>query len=66
MFRIIFYSAVFGLGAAMIVNSFLNMLEMPDVHFSYSSGECVRVLNYTDEVFTCENLPERFHHVWVE
>jgi len=66
MFRIIFYSAAFGLGGAMIVNSFLNMLEMPDVHFSYSSGECVRVLNYTDEVFTCENLPERFHHVWVE
>lgn len=44
----------------------LNALAMPDVHFSYSTGECVKVVNYTDEVFTCENYPNKFHHVWVQ
>ena len=40
--------------------------SLPDVHFSYSTQECVKVLNYTDEQFTCDNLPKRFYHVWVE
>ena len=44
----------------------LNVAAMPDVHFSYSTGECVNVVNYTDEVFTCENYPNKFHHVWVQ
>jgi hypothetical protein len=40
---------------------------LPDVHFSYSTGECVEVLNYVeDEIWDCENLPEKFYHVWVE
>lgn len=38
----------------------------PDVHFSYSTQECVKVVNYTDELFTCDNLPKRFYHVWVQ
>ena len=41
-------------------------LKMPDVHFSYSSNECVEVVNYTDEVFSCENIPAKFNHVWVK
>lgn len=41
-------------------------LKMPDVHFSYSSGECVKVVNYTDEQFTCGNYPKKFNHVWVQ
>ena len=44
----------------------LNVAALPDVHFSYSTGECVTVVNYTDEVFTCENYPSKFHHVWVQ
>jgi hypothetical protein len=41
-------------------------LAMPDVHFSYSTGECVEVVNYTDDEFTCDNYPEKFNHVWVQ
>jgi hypothetical protein len=41
-------------------------LKMPDVHFSYSTDSCVKVINYTDEQFTCENLPTKFNHVWVQ
>jgi hypothetical protein len=41
-------------------------LAMPDVHFSYATGECVEVVNYTDEQFDCSNYPSKFNHVWVQ
>ena len=41
-------------------------LKMPDVHFSYSTGACVEVINYTDEQFSCEDYPVKDNHVWVE
>ena len=41
-------------------------LSMPDAYFSYATNECVKVINYTDEVFACENLPSKFNHVWVQ
>jgi hypothetical protein len=50
-----------GLGYAM--NS---ALSAPDVHVSYSTNECVKVVNYTDEIFSCDNLPSKFNHVWVQ
>jgi hypothetical protein len=54
---------VVSLAALAGVNS---ALSMPDVHFSYTTEECVKVINYTDEVFGCENLPSKFNHVWVQ
>lgn len=42
------------------------VLAMPDVHVSYSTDECVKVVNYTDTNYSCENMPKRFNHVWVE
>ena len=50
-----------GLGYAM--NS---ALSVPDVHVSYATNECVKVVNYTDEIFSCDNLPSKFNHVWVQ
>ena len=50
-----------GLGYAMI-----SAAAMPDVHVSYATGECVKVVNYTDEIFSCENYPNKFNHVWVQ
>ena len=50
-----------GLGYA--VNS---ALSAPDVYVSYATNECVKVVNYTDEIFSCENLPSKFNHVWVQ
>lgn len=41
-------------------------LALPDVHVSHDSRECVRVVNYTEQQFSCENLPTRFNHVWVQ
>jgi len=44
----------------------LDATAMPDVHVSYSTGECVKVVNYTDEQFDCSNYPSKFNHVWVQ
>ena len=51
------------LGAAYAGNE---ALKMPDVHFSYSTDSCVEVINYADTNYSCENMPSKFHHVWVE
>jgi hypothetical protein len=54
--------AVVALGFA--VNS---ALQLPDVYFSYSTDECVKVVNYKeDHNYSCELLPAKFHHVWVQ
>ena len=39
---------------------------MPDVYVSYSTGECVKVVNYADTNYTCENYPSKFNHVWAQ
>ena len=52
-----------GLALAMI----FNITGTPDVHMSYSTGECVEVINYDERFnYTCENLPEKYNHIWVE
>ena len=50
-------------GLAYAMNS---ALSMPDVYISYSTGECVKVVNYTDEQFDCSNYPSKFNHVWAQ
>ena len=41
--------------------------SLPDVWFSHSTNECVKVLNYEEgDNYSCENLPKRFYHVWVK
>ena len=47
-------------------NAGYNAMMLPDVKFSYASGACVEVVNYTDEQFNCENYPRKFNHVWVK
>lgn len=43
------------------------MSSIPDVYFSYSTDECVLVLNYhEDDNYSCDNLPTKFNHVWVQ
>ena len=56
-------------GAALAYGTFYlidTAASMPDVHFSYATNECVKVINYTDEIFSCESLPAKFNHVWVQ
>ena len=53
---------------AVLFYAFLDKaFSIPDVQFSYSTNECVKVLNYVDgENYSCENMPTKFNHVWVQ
>tara|TARA_B110000977_G_C10632748_1_gene320832 strand:+ start:217 stop:453 length:237 start_codon:yes stop_codon:yes gene_type:complete len=52
---------------AIITTSISKILSIPDVQFSYSSSECVKVLNYAEgDKYSCENLPAKFNNVWVK
>ena len=45
----------------------LDAASMPDVWMSYSTDECVKVINYVEgENYSCENMPSKFNHVWVK
>lgn len=49
------------------LNSITELLDRPEVHKSYSTGKCVKVINYKkNDNYSCENLPSRYSHVWVE
>ena len=46
-------------------------LGIPSVKFSYSTNECIEVENYPTVLFgtttySCENMPTKFNHVWVQ
>jgi len=59
---IIVCSLIIGLAWAMT-----SAAQMPDVYVSHSTGECVKVINYDERFdYTCENLPEKYNHVWVK
>ena len=51
------------LGAIYVANSALNI---PDMHVSNTTGECVKVINYNDTAYTCENQPAKYNHIWVK
>ena len=47
-------------------------LDLPEVQFSYSTKECVKVLDPKAEyegrksAWSCDHLPERYNHTWVQ
>ena len=42
-------------------------IQLPDVYFSYATDECVKVVNYAEgHNYTCDNLPTKFYHAWVQ
>ena len=70
MYNVFSYSAIWLLcvgvfiGLLLVINS---AAALPDVHFSYSTDECVEVVNYKEgHNYTCEDLPTKFYHVWVQ
>lgn len=40
-------------------------LDLPTVYESYSTQECVKV-ETPDGPGSCERLPKKYHHVWVQ
>ena len=57
---------VFIFFGAAFVYALDSALSLPDVVFSWSTQQCVEVINYTDTIYSCENLPSKFNHVWAE
>lgn len=58
---------VFAIVCGLCAYAVLDAMSLPDVHFSYETDECVRVLNYVEsDQYSCENLPNKFNHVWVK
>jgi len=56
----------FAIGAA-ICFAVIKASELPDVWFSYKTQDCVQVVNYVEgQNYSCENLPPKYYHVWVE
>jgi len=62
---------IYGLIICALFGGFLyslnEALKIPDVKFSYSTNECVEVVNYDSaHNYDCGNYPDKFNHVWVE
>jgi hypothetical protein len=59
---------VFSLVAVSLVLVYCTaVIDMPDVHVSNMTGECVKVINYAEnDSYTCEVLPTKYNHVWVK
>ena len=58
--------AFLAIGAG-VAYAFNYSMSIPDVKFSYSTDECVEVINYTEaDKYSCENLPSKFNHIWVK
>ena len=67
MRNILINSIAFLILSAVVAYAFTFAATLPDVMFSYSTDECVKVINYAeDDKYSCENLPNKFNHVWVE
>ncbi len=50
----------------LLIYMMMFMTAIPDVHISHSTGECVKVINYAGSEWTCDNLPSKYTHIWVQ
>jgi hypothetical protein len=67
MKNILVNSIAFFVVAAGVAYAFNFAATLPDVKVSYSTDQCVEVINYSDDdKYSCENLPTKFNHIWVE
>lgn len=61
----------FAVGAAIgmsLIAALKNSLDLPEVHFSVSTYDCVRVVKFEGSrtvELNCEELPERYVKIWV-
>ena len=65
--KTILYTLISGICIAGLWAALDAALSLPDVQYSYKTNECITVLNYADsDNYSCENLPSKFNHVWVQ
>jgi len=68
MIKNIALAAVFGVGVFALLDY---ATSIPSVKMSYATNTCVEVENYPSTLFgttnySCENMPTKFNHVWVQ
>jgi hypothetical protein len=51
------------LGVACMI---FNAINTPEVEFSWSTKQCVRVVYMDGKTTDCSSLPEKYDHVWVK
>ena len=49
---------------AVLAWGFIQATDTPDVIFSYSSKQCVKVVYPDGSEGTCDKLPRKLNHVW--
>lgn len=68
MIKYIFYILTFIAVAGVFCWGFVSCLTEPEVHVSYSTKKCVRIISYKGEELPCSELKKfsRYERVWVE
>lgn len=68
------YLALFtavGLLTVLVLHQFIVLLDRPEVHVSYSTGQCVEVVDHKAKhegktsPWSCDKLPETYERIWV-
>lgn len=49
---------------AILSIAFFMATSTPDVVFSYSTKQCVKVINADGSAGDCKHLPEKYNHIW--
>ena len=61
--KILILLIIISISILFVVNT---TLSMPDVYVSNSTGDCMAVINYEGSLWSCENLPSKYNHIWVK
>lgn len=60
-----------GVSVSFLVWAMLQAVDMPEVHVSSATGECVAVVDFRtkdegrESEYSCDRLPDRYDRVWV-
>lgn len=49
-----------------VIYLILRALDTPEVEYSWSTKQCVRVVYMDGKITNCDVLPDRFDKVWVK
>lgn len=55
----------------LVLHQFIVLLDRPEVHVSYSTGQCVEVVDHKakhegkQSEWSCDKLPETYERIWV-
>ena len=51
-------------GAVLAILSYMD--SIPNVYFSNATGKCVKVVNFDENKYTCDDLPEKYITIWTK